>query len=133
MTEIRQQPTTPRGGSVAKKRKRIPETKNNSVQATGFALGSSALTFYTMFGFEVQSFRCDSRPRFNTVCHPLGMAPSDFISLLFYTGITLGVIALVMTVLTFIMRLPDFPRWTVIVFRIIFAISIIMNLAFTRH
>jgi hypothetical protein len=133
MSEIRQQPTTPRGGSVAKKRKRIPESKNNSVQATGFALGSSALSFYTMFGFEVQSFRCDSRPRFNTVCHPLGLAPSDFINLLLYTGIALGIISLVMLVLTFIMRLPDFPRWTVIVLRVICAVLVIMCMAFTRH
>lgn len=133
MSEIRQQPPTQHGKSVAKKRKRIPETKNNSVAATGFAIGSSVMTFWTMFGFEVQSFRCDSRPRFRTICEPLGMANADFISLLFYSGIVLGAAALIMLMLTFMMKLPDFPRWILIVFRIVFLVVIIAGMAFGDH
>lgn len=134
MSEIRQQPQSPHGNSVAKKRKRIPESKNNSVQATGFAIGSSALTFFSMFNFEVQSFRCGTmRERFFTICKPFGMAPSDFMNVLLYAGIALGIVALGMLVLAFMMKLPDFPRWTVILFRTVFVIVFLIGIPYSRH
>lgn len=130
MSEIRRQPSTPRGSSVAKKRMRVPETKNNSVQATLLAIGSSGLTFMNMFNFEVQSFRCGKK-RFGydrvAVCDPFGISNADVISILLYSGIVLGVVSLVMIVLVFMLKLQDFPRWTVTLFRYIFLAVIVVG------